>query len=344
MLLQFGTKDPFVKNEAATAMGAPSTGPKTVKTYEFEHELTYPGAPRPPRVAERAVQASTLRRLRLRTKPKALKDHKENIKMFLCELCALGDLRVERSRGPFSNNPFTTEDAAASFARSSATTTANGSARAKDQYEPHVRAPMIAGRRALAEDFRTVAPELIASPKQSLFRIYRDTRFSSDKKPLKTHAAAVFRTRHLPRPQGAGLYFEIAPGWVWIGGGMWRPEPPELVRMREHIAETWPEIRAITRAAAFRRRFEELSGDTMTRVPRGYSSRPSGGDVPKHRQFYGGAEFPASLAHSREFYPTLIATFKALMPLVAVSQRAALEPAGPGPGARWVRKYLPISW
>ena len=126
----------------------------------------------------------------------------------------------------------------------------------------------------------------------------------------------MFRTRHLPKPQGAGLYFEIAGGWVWIGGGMWRPEPPELVRIREHIADTWPEMRDITRAAAFRRRFEELSGDTMTRVPRGYAADHPAAEFLKFRQFYGGAEFPASLAHSREFYPTLLATFKALMPLV----------------------------
>jgi len=195
----------------------------------------------------------------------------------------------------------------------------------KDQYEQHVRQPMIEIIERLADDFRVVAPELIASPKQSLFRIYRDTRFSGDKKPLKTHAAAVFRTRQLPKPQGAGLYFEIAPGWVWIGGGMWRPEPPELVRLREHIAGTWPEIRAITRAAAFRKRFEELSGDTMTRVPRGYAADHPAAAFLKYRQFYGGAEFPASFAHSREFYPTLIATFKALMPLVRFLNEPLVE-------------------
>jgi uncharacterized protein (TIGR02453 family) len=186
----------------------------------------------------------------------------------------------------------------------------------RDQYEQHIRTPMIAVVEQLAQDFRAFAPELIASPKQSLFRMYRDTRFSENKKPLKTHAAAVFRTRDLPKPQGAGLYFEIAPGWVWIGGGMWRPEPPELVRLREHIADTWPEIQAVTRARAFRARFDELSGDTMTRVPRGYPSDHPAARFLKHRQFYGGAEFPASLAYSREFYPTLVATFKALMPLV----------------------------
>jgi len=199
----------------------------------------------------------------------------------------------------------------------------------RDQYDTHVRAPMIAVIERLGDDFRSFAPELIASPKQSMFRIYRDTRFSDNKKPLKTHAGAVFRTRQLPKPQGAGLYFEIAGGWVWIGGGMWRPEPPELVRLREHIAATWPEMRTITRVAAFRKRFEQLSGDTLTRVPRGYSADHPAAEFLKYRQFYGGAEFPASLAHSRSFYPTLLATFKALMPLVRFLNEPLVDAPAP---------------
>jgi uncharacterized protein (DUF2461 family) len=117
---------------------------------------------------------------------------------------------------------------------------------------------------------------------------------------------------------------------------MWRPEPPELVRLREHISETWPEIHDITRAAAFRRRFGELSGDTMTRVPRGYAADHPAASFLKYRQFYGGAEFPASLAHSRAFYTTLVATFKALMPLVRFLNGPLLERGtrGDGRGAR----------
>lgn len=186
----------------------------------------------------------------------------------------------------------------------------------KDQYEEHVRGPMIAVVERLAVDFKSFAPELIASPKQSIFRIYRDTRFSSDKQPLKTHAAAVFRTRGFQNKEGAGLYFEVAPGWVWIGGGMWRPQPPELVKLREHIADTWPDIRTLTRAKAFTSRFGRLEGETMTRVPRGYPADHPAAEYLRFRQFYGGAEFPASLAYSRTFYPTLVATFKGLMPLV----------------------------
>ena len=229
-----------------------------------------------------------------------------------------------------TSSPFTSK--ALSFLRSLKRNNTREWFRARrDQYDAHVRGPMIAVVERLAQDFRSFAPELIASPKQSLFRIYRDTRFSGDKRPLKTHAGAVFRTRELPKPQGAGLYFEIAGGWVWIGGGVWRPEPFELVRIRQHIADTWPEMRDITRSAAFRRRFEELSGDAMSRVPRGYRADHPAADYLKFRQFYGGAEFPASLAHSREFYPTLIATFKALMPLVRFLNEPLVASATPSP-------------
>jgi uncharacterized protein (TIGR02453 family) len=186
----------------------------------------------------------------------------------------------------------------------------------RDQYDAHVHAPMVAVVEQLAQDFRRFAPELVASPKHSLFRVYRDTRFSSNKKPLKTHAAAVFRWRGLPKPEGAGLYFEITPGWVWIGGGMWRPEPHELIRIRGHIAETWPEIRATVRSASFRRLAGDLEGERLSRVPRGFSADDPAAEYLKHRQFIAGAEFPAAFAHSKDFYPTLLATFRAMMPLV----------------------------
>src|SRR5688572_2626052 len=75
----------------------------------------------------------------------------------------------------------------------------------KDQYEQLLRAPMIALVERLAGEFRTFAPDLVASPKMSLYRIYRDTRFSENKAPLKTQIAAIFPCRNLPKHQGAGL-------------------------------------------------------------------------------------------------------------------------------------------
>src|SRR5512140_2954233 len=77
----------------------------------------------------------------------------------------------------------------------------------RDQYEQYVRAPMTAFVLALRDDFRRFAPELVADPTVSLFRIYRDTRFSADKTPYKTHTAASFPRQGLGRNVGAGLYF-----------------------------------------------------------------------------------------------------------------------------------------
>jgi uncharacterized protein (TIGR02453 family) len=196
----------------------------------------------------------------------------------------------------------------------------------KADYERDVRAPMIAVVEQLAKDFRRFAPELEASPKTSIFRIYRDTRFSDDKSPYKTQVAAAFRDRRLPRGESAGLYVEVTPGWVWMGGGYYAPDTPALARIREHISDTYPEIDRLTRRAAFTRAVGVLEGERLTRVPRGFSKDDPAAEYLKYRSFLAGRELPAVFATSSAFYPTLVATFKALMPLV----RFLTEPLGDG--------------
>jgi uncharacterized protein (TIGR02453 family) len=186
----------------------------------------------------------------------------------------------------------------------------------KDQYEAHVRGPMIAVIERLANDFKRFAPEIVASPKTSLYRIYRDTRFSEDKTPLKIQVSASFRWKGLEKGEGAGLYLEVHPEWVWMGGGFWAPPQPQLVRIREHIAATWPEVDRIARARTFTRILGPLSGDTLTRVPRGYAVDHPAAEYLKCKQFLGGREFPPEFATSKEFYPALIETYKTMMPLI----------------------------
>ena len=121
----------------------------------------------------------------------------------------------------------------------------------KHEYEQHVRAPMVALLEQLAPDLRSFAPELVCDPKVSLYRIYRDTRFSEDKSPLKTHIAAHFPMRGFPRGAGAGLYFEIAPQWVWMGGGLYMPSSADLRAIRAHIADTHPQLHRVVSRPAF---------------------------------------------------------------------------------------------
>ena len=196
----------------------------------------------------------------------------------------------------------------------------------REAYERHVREPMIAVIEQLGHDFRTIAPELETSPKKCLYRIYRDTRFSSDKTPLKTQISASFRWRGQPRGEGPGLYFEVAPGWVWIGGGFYAPESSHLVRIREHISRTHPALDRVVRAQAFRSAVGALDGELLTRVPRGFQKDDPAAPYLKYRNFLAGREFPPAFALTPSFYPTLLRTFRAILPMIRFLN-VALQPA-----------------
>jgi uncharacterized protein (TIGR02453 family) len=186
----------------------------------------------------------------------------------------------------------------------------------REAYETHVRAPMIAIIERLAADFQAFAPELVASPKISMYRIYRDTRFSANKAPYKTHVAAVFPCRGLPKHEGAGLYFHVSPDEVWVGGGMYAPQTPQLVAVREHIAANLRRLRTIVESPSFRRTIGSLEGERLQRVPHGFPKDHEAAEYLKFRQFLAGCEFPPNLATSPRFYTSLLNVFRQAAPLM----------------------------
>ena len=185
----------------------------------------------------------------------------------------------------------------------------------RDEYEAHVREPMIAIIERLADDLRAFAPELVASPKVSMYRIYRDTRFSENKAPYKTHVAAIFPCRGLPKHEGAGLYFHVSPDEVWAGGGMYAPQTPQLHAVREHIAGNVHRLRSIVESPAFRRTVGRLEGERLRRVPRGFATDHPAAEYLKFRQFLAGREFPPRFATSPRFYRGLLRIFRLVAPL-----------------------------
>ena len=185
----------------------------------------------------------------------------------------------------------------------------------KDQYQLHCRGPMIEVVERLAEDFRAFAPDMVADPKVSLLRPYRDTRFSDDKTPLKTHIGATFPHRALGRMNGAWFYFEIGGEWVWMGGGMWRPDASQLQLVREHIVANQRRFEGIVNAPAFKK-IGGLQGDQLTRVPRGFAKDHPAARYLLHRQFMGIREEAPAFATAKDFYPQLRDTMQTISPLV----------------------------
>ena len=201
----------------------------------------------------------------------------------------------------------------------------------KEKYETLIKAPMMELVGCLNDEFARFAPNYLTPPQKAMYRIYRDTRFSDDKTPLKTNAAASFPPRGFPRHEGAGFYVEIAPGWVWMGGGLYMPPAPSLYAIRERIATSHPKLHRLVTTREFRAVLGELQGEQLTRVPRGYLKDHPAGEYLRYKQFLGFREFEPAFATSDRFYPELLRTFKALTPLVRFLNTAIKEGVAPPP-------------
>ncbi len=202
----------------------------------------------------------------------------------------------------------------------------------KDTYEADVRSPMAAVVERLAVDFTRFAPELVASPKVSLFRPYRDTRFSEDKRPLKTHVSAVFPCRGLRKHEGAGLYLEVNCDRVLVAGGLHTPQTPELQRLRVHLAKNYVQWRALVESPSFRRSFGRIHGESLVRVPRGFQVDHPAAEYLKLRQFLAMREYPAAFCTTTRFYSTVVRLFELLAPVIRFLNEpllAATPPADP---------------
>jgi len=186
----------------------------------------------------------------------------------------------------------------------------------KSIYEETVKKPMEDLVTALAEDFAKFAPEHVASPKTSIYRIYRDTRFSTDKTPYKTHIAAIFPRKGFEKHEGAGLYLHIGTDDVLIAGGVYMPMPEHLNAIRTHIAANHRKLQSIVESRQFHKMFDRLSGEQLTRVPRGFPPDHAAAEYLRHKQFLAGRSLDPVQATSKRFYKTVVETFQEMMPLI----------------------------
>jgi uncharacterized protein (TIGR02453 family) len=186
----------------------------------------------------------------------------------------------------------------------------------KEVYELKVKAPMTELVLALGQAMVQFAPELIVDPKRAIYRIYRDIRFSPDKRPYKTHIAAIFVPWGIPKHTGACLYFHIDPAELMIAGGVYMPDPLTLRALRQHIADNWEDLRAITNQRNFKKMLGNLQGESLVRPPSGFQADHPAIDVLRQKQFYVAQTETAELAEGPDLFPRLLALFSAMMPLV----------------------------
>ena len=194
----------------------------------------------------------------------------------------------------------------------------------KDTYENEVLAPL----KLLVEEvdvrFGSFAPEFVGDPKRSIFRIYRDVRFSKDKSPYKTHAASWFKHQNSghgvgseTHGGGAGFYFQLEPGGSFLAGGIWMPPRPSLNQLRDSIAARPAAFEKTIATPAFKRRFGKLSEEAvLTRLPRGFAPGHPAEKWLRYQSFTVHAMLSDAEALNRKLVDRLEKDYKLMLPFV----------------------------
>jgi uncharacterized protein (TIGR02453 family) len=199
----------------------------------------------------------------------------------------------------------------------------------KAEFERLLKTPLENLCVALEEQFRTRDIPLHADPVKSPFRIYRDTRFSKDKSPYKTHLAASFGwagdgvdaaagRSHTESVHASGGYFHLQPGEIYVGGGVWHPESAWLTAFRQRVVNDLAGFQAIVETPEFKKEFGKVGddGESLKRVPPGFPADHPAADLLRLKNVTFGTRLADDDATSPNL-PVIIAdSFAAGTPLM----------------------------
>lgn len=136
----------------------------------------------------------------------------------------------------------------------------------KPRYERHVKKPFESFVRDLILRMQQYDPACKIEPKDAIFRIYRDIRFSKDKTPYKTNVSAIIGRGGRKEMSLAGMYLEMGHQHLRVYGGVYKPDKDQLNAIRQEILYNQSEFNRVINDAEFKRCFGELRGEKNKRL------------------------------------------------------------------------------
>ncbi len=194
----------------------------------------------------------------------------------------------------------------------------------KERYLRDVRDPMLGFISDFGPSLREISPRFRADPRPaggSLFRIYRDVRFSKDKSPYKTHVAARFQHERAKDVHAPGFYLHLGPEQVYFALGIWHPDSSALKRIRETIAEDGDSWRNILDDPGFQEAFTQ-GGDSLKRGPKGFDPDHPLIDELKRKDYVASFEMKPKEALAPEFLSRFVDACRLGAPYVRYLTRA----------------------
>jgi len=185
-----------------------------------------------------------------------------------------------------------------------------------ETYKEKVRAPMLDLVSALHAAMLRFAPAYVGEPAKCLYRVYRDVRFSKDKTPYKTRADALFWRTSLAKDAGAAFYIAVSPEEVTVCGGLYMATPAVLLAVRQHIAANPAKFRDTFESKTVRRLMGKLSGEPMTRVPKGFSVDDPAAELLKYKRYVLCSTLSPDIITSPRLFREIIARIEAMTPFI----------------------------
>lgn len=160
-------------------------------------------------------------------------------------------------------------------------------------------------------------------PKECIFRINRDIRFSKNKTPYKNNMACYFNKAG-KKGNGAGYYLHTEPGKSFAAGGIWMPAPAELAKIRQEIDYCFHDWKKIIASPGFKRHFQKGldNNEKLTRPPKGYDEDNPAIDFIKRKSFVISSTFSDAEVQSSSFAKNVAKSFQQMYPLVSFLNKA----------------------
>ena len=186
----------------------------------------------------------------------------------------------------------------------------------KPVYEAEVQLPWLSLIDEVNEALTDFAPDCVKPARKAMFRIYRDTRFSNNKLPYKTHVGAWWSPAALAKTSGGGFYAHIGSDEVVVAAGVYMPQPEQLLAIRRYLQTHHADLRSLLAHKRLRSLLPELDGNPLTRMPKGFAADDPAAELLLCRQWALSTRLPVEVATTPKLVTEIVKRFRAAAPLV----------------------------
>jgi uncharacterized protein (TIGR02453 family) len=193
------------------------------------------------------------------------------------------------------------------------------------EYDQHCKEPVRQLAADLLQELAKREPAFASfQPKDVLFRINRDIRFSPNKDPYKTHLGAWF-TPGGKKSEVPGLYVHIAANECFVAGGCWELQPASLYKVRQEISYHYDEFRKLVSAPAFKKAYGNIKGEALKKAPKDFKEEAEQMPILKNKQFYYSSDLGKDAPLGKDFLKIVLKHYDIARPINAFFSRALAD-------------------